>query len=118
MLLRVRGGSHTAADHLLSSDAAVALPRSLELAAAAVERWWLVFLICAVNLEVAWRGSLLALLALAARAARAALALARVAGAAVLVAWAVEKAQLTVRRGQRPPARTALLTYAPFAAAR
>ncbi len=114
----MRGGARLAADLQSPSDTAGALPRYLELATAAVERWWLVVLICAVNLEVAWRGSVLALLALAARAARAALALARVAGAVILAAWAADKAQLAIRRGQRPPARTALLTYTPFAAAR
>ncbi len=114
----MRGGARRATDLQPPSETVGALPRYLELATAAVERWWLVVLICAVNLEVAWRGSLLLLFALAARAARAALALARVAGGIVVAVWAAEKAQLAMRRGQRPPARTALLTYTPFAAAR
>jgi hypothetical protein len=91
-----------------------ALPRSLETAVAAIERWWLVALLCILNIEVAWRGGLLSLLVLVGKLAGIAFTLGRLAAAVVFGAWAFEKIQLAIQ----PPTRTALLTYPPFSVVR
>ena len=129
LVLRMRGGSFPdfssskpsatgrAATYATNASGA-SLPRALELAVTAIERWWLVALLCIFNLEVAWRGGLLSLLAITARVVGIAFTLGRIALAIVLGAWAFEKASLAVNRGQRPSTRTALLTYPPFSVAR
>lgn len=123
-VLRMRGGgfSDLASTKPISnsgmSSGVNALPRSLETAVAAIERWWLVALLCILNIEVAWRGGLLSLLVLVGKLAGIAFTLGRLAAAVVFGAWAFEKIQLAIQRGQRPPTRTALLTYPPFSVVR
>ena len=121
---RMRGGgiadlsSTKPISNLQSDVGAGALPHSLESAVAAIERWWLVALLCIVNIEVAWRGGLLSLLIFVARLVGIAFKIGRLALAVIFGAWAFDKAQLAIQRGQRPPIRTALLTYTPFSVAR
>ena len=124
--LRIRGGSLTSFERpsvhedasIMSSKESLELPRSIDKAIAMVERWWLVALICAVNLEVVWKGGLFKIISTTIRLTRFAFFVCRFVLGTVLLVWIHEKSKLAIHRSQRPPIRSALLSYTPFSVER